>query len=273
MSTTSAIQKNTEKPAISAKSGDSLDSLYDAFMTATVIAENYHSPENSLRLEDAKDALFRDASNYVERVLCKQSNAHAWTFTTQLNQRATGNESTDVAQIVCLRIWRQMPSFKHHSKFSTWVYAITRNAIMDAVRNRARLNECEIFEWRDNGGEYAGSVGTTTGAAPGSDHLKDNREGSADDDAASAGCSKRPLAAKAHRGAVELDRIVNMDIRTFLGTLSPGEQLLLLWKDRDGKSASEIAAFFHKNIRWVNNKYAKIKRLAKVWQHRSKDVR
>ena len=44
----------------------------------------------------------------------------------------------DVAQETFVRAYQQLGSFRAQSKFSTWVFAIARNAGLDAVRARGR---------------------------------------------------------------------------------------------------------------------------------------
>ncbi len=42
----------------------------------------------------------------------------------------------DVAQDVFVRVWRSLPSFDGRASFSTWIYAITRNAAISSLRQR-----------------------------------------------------------------------------------------------------------------------------------------
>lgn len=42
----------------------------------------------------------------------------------------------DVAQDVFIKVWRALPSYDGRAAFSTWVYAITRNAAISALRKR-----------------------------------------------------------------------------------------------------------------------------------------
>ncbi len=42
----------------------------------------------------------------------------------------------DVAQEVFVRVWRSLPSFDGRASFSTWIYAITRNAAISSLRQR-----------------------------------------------------------------------------------------------------------------------------------------
>jgi RNA polymerase sigma-70 factor (ECF subfamily) len=42
----------------------------------------------------------------------------------------------DIAQEVFVKIWRALPAFDGRSALSTWIYAITRNASLSALRSR-----------------------------------------------------------------------------------------------------------------------------------------
>ena len=42
----------------------------------------------------------------------------------------------DVAQEVFVKVWRALPSYDARAKLSTWIYAITRNASISALRAR-----------------------------------------------------------------------------------------------------------------------------------------
>lgn len=68
--------------------------------------------------------------------LVRAYQAHVWRFLCHLLRDAALAE--DVAQETFLRIHRRLRSFRHRSKFSTWVFAIARNAGLDALRARER---------------------------------------------------------------------------------------------------------------------------------------
>ncbi len=44
----------------------------------------------------------------------------------------------DIAQQVFVKIWRALPAFDGRSALSTWIYTITRNAALSALRSRSR---------------------------------------------------------------------------------------------------------------------------------------
>jgi RNA polymerase sigma-70 factor (ECF subfamily) len=40
----------------------------------------------------------------------------------------------DTAQEVFLKVWRALPGYAGRASLSTWIYAITRNALIDAMK-------------------------------------------------------------------------------------------------------------------------------------------
>jgi RNA polymerase sigma-70 factor (ECF subfamily) len=51
----------------------------------------------------------------------------------------------EIGQDVLVRIWRALPSFRSESSVSTWVYTITRNRCLTALKQRAMTQE-ESFD-------------------------------------------------------------------------------------------------------------------------------
>ena len=47
----------------------------------------------------------------------------------------------DVTQDTLLRVFLKLPTFSFRSKFSTWVFAVARNAGIDAMRKRGRAQQ------------------------------------------------------------------------------------------------------------------------------------
>lgn len=63
-------------------------------------------------------------------------------------------ESADAAQEVCLKIWRQIGSFKGTAKFSTWVYRMTTNQCLDMLRkNKRKETEVSLYLSEEEGKE------------------------------------------------------------------------------------------------------------------------
>lgn len=62
------------------------------------------------------------------------------------------DDAFDIAQEVCIRIFRSIGKFKGNSSFSTWVYRITSNVCIDEMRKR-RSNVIPLAVASDDG-EY-----------------------------------------------------------------------------------------------------------------------
>lgn len=62
----------------------------------------------------------------------------------------------DVAQDVFIKIWRALPGFDGRASLSTWIYTITRNTSLSALRSRRphdSLSEPEVLAEADAAGE------------------------------------------------------------------------------------------------------------------------
>jgi RNA polymerase sigma-70 factor (ECF subfamily) len=47
-------------------------------------------------------------------------------------------EAEDVAQLVFIRVWKSAPRYEPTAKFTTWLYKITRNLVLNKLRRRNR---------------------------------------------------------------------------------------------------------------------------------------
>jgi RNA polymerase sigma-70 factor, ECF subfamily len=54
--------------------------------------------------------------------------------------------AADLAQEICVKAYQNLSYFKGQSKFSTWLYSITRNHCLNAVRSRANTPEMDSDE-------------------------------------------------------------------------------------------------------------------------------
>jgi RNA polymerase sigma-70 factor, ECF subfamily len=90
----------------------------------------------------------------VERVQAEKSSSAAEPFLNELFQRhqakvaswcyhITGdvNSAADLAQEVFIKAFQALPSFRKGSKFTTWLYSISRNHCLDELRSRQRRNQ------------------------------------------------------------------------------------------------------------------------------------
>ncbi|MBA2662248.1 MAG: sigma-70 family RNA polymerase sigma factor [Bradymonadaceae bacterium] len=66
-----------------------------------------------------------------------------------------GYELEDVVQEVFVQVFRSLGEFRHESKFSTWLYRLSRNVAIDHLRKRAKT--VDLSSWRPlkaNAGEW-----------------------------------------------------------------------------------------------------------------------
>ena len=84
------------------------------------------------RYEDAFDMLLPEYQNKVFRL------AYAM----------LGNEASaeDMAQEVFIRVWKALPGFRGESSVSTWIYAITRNVCLTALKSGGARKEVSMEE-------------------------------------------------------------------------------------------------------------------------------
>jgi RNA polymerase sigma-70 factor (ECF subfamily) len=54
--------------------------------------------------------------------------------------------AADLAQEICVKAYQNLSYFKGQSKFSTWLYSITRNHCLNAVRSRANAPQMDSDE-------------------------------------------------------------------------------------------------------------------------------
>lgn len=54
--------------------------------------------------------------------------------------------AADLAQEICVKAYQNLSYFKGQSKFSTWLYSITRNHCLNAVRSRANVPDMDSDE-------------------------------------------------------------------------------------------------------------------------------
>ncbi|MGH6741903.1 MAG: RNA polymerase sigma factor [Bradyrhizobium sp.] len=74
----------------------------------------------------------------------------------------------DVAQEVFIKVWRALPGFDGRASLSTWIYTITRNASLSALRSRrphASLSDPEVLAEADSAGEAVHDDASLDGAA------------------------------------------------------------------------------------------------------------
>ena len=63
-----------------------------------------------------------------------------------LNLLKDPEEAYDASQEVCIKIWKQLRTFKGEAKLSTWIYRMTTNQCLDILRkNKKKQQEVSLF--------------------------------------------------------------------------------------------------------------------------------
>lgn len=71
-----------------------------------------------------------------------------------LNLLKNSEEAYDAAQEVCIKLWKQLSTFKGQSKLSTWIYRMTTNQCLDILRkNKRKGQEISLFLDEESGEE------------------------------------------------------------------------------------------------------------------------
>jgi RNA polymerase sigma-70 factor (ECF subfamily) len=70
---------------------------------------------------------------------------HRWA----LSLTADPDDADDIAQDVLVRVHRNLAKYGARSRFTTWLYQVTRNAALDQRRSRERQERIATHEYRD----------------------------------------------------------------------------------------------------------------------------
>lgn len=62
-------------------------------------------------------------------------------YATCLRLTADRREAEELTQDVFVRVWRNLESFRGRSRFSTWLYRVAVNVVLDARRKRKRMHD------------------------------------------------------------------------------------------------------------------------------------
>lgn len=102
-------------------------------LTDEVLIARYHAEAGQASAEEYLNELFRRHHVKVAR----------WC----LSVTGDRESAADLAQEICVKAYQNLSHFKGQSKFSTWLYSITRNHCLNAVRSRANTPEMDSDEF------------------------------------------------------------------------------------------------------------------------------
>lgn len=86
-------------------------------------------------------------------VLIRQYEKEIYRFCLKILQDE--QEAADTFQEICLKIWRQLKSYKGEANLKTWIYRLTTNQCIDVLRKNKRKKQLiSLFQRNEKGEEY-----------------------------------------------------------------------------------------------------------------------
>jgi RNA polymerase sigma-70 factor, ECF subfamily len=117
-------------------------------------------PSRSEVTDEALMVRFQSGDRAAFAVLVRRHQSPLYNFA--LRQLRSGSAAEEVVQDAFVRVVHNAAEFKHASRFSTWLYTITRNLCIDHVRKRALRNHPSLDESKRDG-RGSGGEGPTLG--------------------------------------------------------------------------------------------------------------
>lgn len=98
-----------------------------------------------MKVNEIENALIKKAINGNEQafeslILQYEKRIYAIAFKVFKNEE----DSFDVAQEICIKIYKNLHTFQFNSAFSTWIHRLAMNTAIDEYRKRKRKNEHEV---------------------------------------------------------------------------------------------------------------------------------
>jgi len=104
------------------------------------------TPEEELRIiEKVRNG---DKNAFEELVLVNQKNVYNLALKMMKNE----DDALDISQEAFFKAYRQLDSFRGESRFSVWLYRLTHNLCIDALRKKPRSQVLSITSLDDDGG-------------------------------------------------------------------------------------------------------------------------
>ena len=144
-----------------------------------------------------------------------------------LIQLKSRENALDVSQNVLIKIWKSISLFRFESSFSTWVYSITRNAVNDFIRREKRRSE---FSADEIGNE---------------------------------GDAKTPVSERETPHEAVLKKERSEILRNAIYSLSNEHQDVIILRDIEGYSYSEIASILSENEGTVKSRINRARKALK----------
>jgi RNA polymerase sigma factor (sigma-70 family) len=228
MDTITQAPRNAEElTAVKAPAGAKINGLYESYLA---------NPGNAFVEED----FIKEIQNFANRIIWQQAGSKAQ----YLTQSATDRTSNEVVQDVAIKVLAGLEKFDHESKFSTWVYEIAKNTVIDAIRKLdRRADKVSLTGLQDVVGlDDSGSRKATVGAGP--DEL--------------AGAESNAIIQKNVAESLEDGINADIDYERFFRKLPRLDQQILELT-REGCQSDVIAKELRRDAHWVRNQQSRIR--------------
>lgn len=117
------------------------EELSDEALIARYRAEADQGPANRVAADQVTDQV--SAEEYVNELFRRH---HVKVARWCLSVTGDRESAADLAQEICVKAYQNLSYFKGQSKFSTWLYSITRNHCLNAARSRTSAPAMEPDE-------------------------------------------------------------------------------------------------------------------------------
>ena len=126
------VREKSAAPKTSPTSSDIIAAMHSQDLTDEELIARYRAEAGQVSAEEYLNELFRRHHAKVAR----------WC----LSVTGDRESAADLAQEICVKAYQNLSYFKGQSKFSTWLYSITRNHCLNAVRSRANTPDMDSDE-------------------------------------------------------------------------------------------------------------------------------
>lgn len=200
--------------------------------------------------ESNLNSLLAEVERYSRRVIAMTGGAHG----NVLNQSPTDQYPTgDISHGVAIRVWQNLGKFDGKSRFRSWVFRITKNIMVDAIRKHGRLKEDEYHDWKYNNRPYEEPIAVGNRAAAGK---------SANGEFEVESSSKAPLVPIYNDPGVDIAEL-REQLYELIEEHLDGLDYIVAIRLMDGYTPARLAKVLNEKPKAIYNRIQRVKRLLK----------
>jgi len=103
-------------------------------------------------MNERENDVIRRAAKGDEEAFAELVKAHqTMVYNMALSFLRNREDALDVSQEVFLKVYRALPRYRFESAFSTWLYRLTKNAVLDHLRAQKRRPKAALDELEEQG--------------------------------------------------------------------------------------------------------------------------